>query len=257
MQILSIDTEPVAVFRYNNVAPGSKSILTDEWPVLAGKVDRLPEGIDSLLVSSDLQGHSRELTPRLLGEWLIEAIAENTEIDLENAGTVFAGDLFAEQHKRGGLGDASGVWRAWSRRTKWVCGVKGNHDLLEVDRGQFAGNAYVLDGDIFEPDGVKFGGVGGIIGRKNKTNRRPQDEFFALIDEVLVESPQVLILHHPPMAEEGKLRGSAELAQHLLGTMDSGMVICGHRYWEKPWVKIGDSLEVLNTEHRTIWLTSK
>jgi Icc protein len=103
---------------------------------LRGRVDGLPDGLEAVVLASDLQGraladpHASEDVPlRLLGEAVadeLHTLAELEEIPPpERMGVALAGDLYAapDARKRGATGDVRSVWRAFARRGfRWVVG---------------------------------------------------------------------------------------------------------------------------------------
>ncbi len=98
------------------------AIVKSALPFLTAVVDCLPQGVDAVVCTSDLQG--LELgsggTGRLLGEVLsdeLEVLSRSGSIpNLERVGVILAGGLFALGHKRGGFGDVRPVWTGLAAR---------------------------------------------------------------------------------------------------------------------------------------------
>ncbi|NPC81792.1 metallophosphoesterase, partial [Pyxidicoccus fallax] len=145
MRILTLDTVPAGTWPYQSAAPRGGAEVR-HFPLLRGTVDVLPEGLDALLVMSDLQGvapHAlRDGAVALLGEVLADTLAELGEYgDLPlpaNTGVVLAGDLYSDETAtvRGASGDVRAVWSAFATHYRWVAGVAGNHDTFGSAREQ-------------------------------------------------------------------------------------------------------------------------
>lgn len=231
-------------------------------PVIQLGVERLPAGLEALLVTSDLQGRTAPDGRALLGEALaahcLELAAAGLLPDPAATGVVLAGDLYAELGKRGGLGDVRGVWRAFAP-FRWVVGVAGNHDAFSEDPRDREGlqrfkrrGHRVLDGDQVELDGLVFGGVSGIVGNPKKPNRRVLDDFACEL-AVASEGADVLVLHEGPDAPDR--RGNPDLRAALSGVAPP-LVICGHRHWSTPLAELPGGQQVLNVDARAVLLTA-
>ena len=73
--MLSITTEPILEIPFLNAGRGPGGFYVDRLPVLVAAVDRLPDGVDAIVATGDLQGRerfeeSKGGPPRLLGEVL-------------------------------------------------------------------------------------------------------------------------------------------------------------------------------------------
>lgn len=67
---------------------------------------------------------------------------------------------------------------AFGQQFRWVVGVAGNHDTFGAPREQAQffrqrPELQLLDGDVVDVDGLRVGGVGGIMGRPDKQGRAP------------------------------------------------------------------------------------
>lgn len=204
-------------------------------------------GIAGLVAMADLQGRERGRTGpgRLLGEVVAEHLAELSEKGrlprLDRLGVLLAGDFFVvpELDRRGGLGDVSDVWRAFRGRFRWLAGVLGNHDVLD-SHAQAAeplpANTLLLDGHVAELDGLRTGGVGGSIGDPAKANRKTEQNFLRLLEDVLVQQPKIVITHEGPACLPS--RGNQTLRETFDAwaktCAESGiatpLLVCGHRH---------------------------
>jgi len=138
MKILSIADNLFHTLAYRNVVP-RHGIVTVHLPILRATVDHLPDGLEAIVATADLQGRGLEREDGgpapLLGELLaeeLEALAKLGEIPSPDVtGVILAGDLYSrpELDCRGGSGDVRVVWDAFARNFRWVAGVAGNHDF--------------------------------------------------------------------------------------------------------------------------------
>ncbi|NVI98559.1 metallophosphoesterase [Myxococcus sp. AM009] len=268
MRILKLEAEPLALWTYLSAAPGGGAEIQN-LPLLQGKVDALPAGLDALVVTSDLQG----VAPRallggavaLLGEVLADGLAslsaEGMLPPLEHTGVVLAGDLFSDDSAlvRGASGDVRSVWEAFGQQFRWVVGVAGNHDTFGSAREQARffrqrPEQRMLDGDVVEVDGLRVGGVSGIIGRPDKPGRRDEEAFLRSLRHVLRQDPALLVLHQGPDVPGTRMRGSAAIREGL-PARDDLLVICGHAHWDTPLVSLPAGPQVLNVDSRAVHLT--
>jgi len=134
MKILKIESQSFHEINYKSSGPSGK-IRNSSLPFFKATVDKLPTGISSIVVTSDLQGREISGTNRLLGELVAEELSllqELEQIPLVNL-VILAGDLYdyPDCRKLGGTGDVTDVWNAFSHRFEQVVGVHGNHDIVK------------------------------------------------------------------------------------------------------------------------------
>lgn len=268
MRILSIDNTPVHEWTYLSASPRGKSELV-HFPLLRAAVDALPEDVEALLVMSDLQGvatsASHEGAAALLGEVLAEELAllgDLGELPHPNhVGILLAGDLYSDASAtvRGASGDVRSVWLAFAERFRWVAGVAGNHDTFGTprERERFRQHAglHLLDGEVRElDDGLRVGGVGGIIGRAGKPERREEADYLEVLRDVLRAHPDVLVLHEGPDEPSTGRRGSPAIRAELEGHGEELLVVCGHSHWDEPLATLPGGARILNVEARAVLL---
>ena len=75
MKIIEFHPKPVTTFPFLNAGKGAGQFFEDQLPLHHARVDRLPNGVSAIVVTSDLQGRERFQdapgnAPRLLGEAL-------------------------------------------------------------------------------------------------------------------------------------------------------------------------------------------
>ncbi len=268
MRILSIDQKAFHEFPYLGAAK-DRTVERRTLPFLAATVDRLPEGIDGLVVASDLQGYGRrrhgEASHQLLGVVLpeeFEILAKAGRIPpLDRIGVLLAGDLYAKpaMERRGGRGDVREVWRSFARLFRWTCGIAGNHDLFGESPADLKAflrepRIHLLDGELVVLDGLRIAGVSGVIGNPRKAFHKDESEFIGQIELALCEDPNLLILHQGPDTIDPPRRGSPEVRRALTGSRDV-LVVCGHCPWEDVIAELPDGgPRVLNVCERVVFL---
>ena len=266
MRVLSIDSQPLLRIRYLNARKGG-GVRSEVLPILRGRVDRLPSGLDALLVASDLQGvvssWAKGGETHLLGEELADVVAG---LGLEGVvplpgqtGVILAGDLYAAPggDKRGATGDVRAVWRAFAEGYAWVAGVAGNHDTFgsPKDRQRLSAlpQVHLLDTSWVTLGGLVIGGVQHIVGDPRRAGRVAEDDFFASLELVLEASPDVLVLHEGPHADRER-RGNAAITSRLLASAPR-LTVCGGEHWSEPLASMGAGGQVLNVDARALVLT--
>jgi Icc-related predicted phosphoesterase len=265
MRISHVDATPFHTFA-QQIAAGQGQTASKMVALYRAKAS-LPDGVDAIVVASDLQGvaplaaagGARRLVGEALAEQLETLAAANLVPPLERVGVVLAGDLYSAPGAdvRGASGDVRSVWRAFAARHRWVVGVAGNHDTFgdgAADAEAFAAEPriFLLDhGAGVELDGLRIAGVGGIIGDARKPGRRDEREFLRAMRRALAEQPALLVMHHGPDARRGELRGHAEIRRALERSGEL-VVICGHVYWPEPLADLRGGAQVLNADSRVV-----
>ena len=250
-----------------NAAPRKKGgTVRQQLPFVAGRLLGLPQSVEALIVTSDLQGVAplQKTTGKtgLLGLRLVEELqnlaAQGKIPDLSRIGAILAGDLYSAPggDVRGASGDVREVWEAFSQHFKWVVGVAGNHDHFgtadERDALLNRQNLSLLDGSVVERDGIRLGGVSYIIGNPHRNGRRLQTEFLFSLEFILKQRPDVLILHEGPDGGEGQ-HGNKLVREKILESPPA-LVVCGHCHWDDPLAAFGRS-QILNSDTWVVVLT--
>lgn len=275
MQIVDFLSTPVAIVPFLNAGRGPGEFYEDQLPVHVAFVNQLPVGVSALIATADLQG--RELIkpraiepPRLLGEVLpmlltaeiLPAIEHLTgPIDPRLTGVLLAGDFYTVPalDKRGGTGDVSAVWKAFGDRFGWVVGVAGNHDLFEGDKPEprrLARHQHYLDGRAVMIAGLRFAGLGGIIGSPHRNHRRTEDDYLATLERLLYLKPGIVITHDGPEGLEPGQRGSSRVRE-LLDILPPPLLVRGHAHWDHPFETLAGGTQVLNVDARVAILCAK
>lgn len=258
--VVNIERELLGELRYLNASSNGKPEVV-RLPIARGTIapaSPVSEELDAIIVCSDLQGVVPDPRTRLsdplgvaLARHLAELSAEGVIPPAARTGVILAGDLYSDPaaKKRGGFGCVAKVWEAFADNFAWVTGVAGNHDDTTAISPLL--NLHVLDGSIVELDGLRIGGVGGIIGNSGKKMRRPATEFLALMDRVIDQQLDVLVLHEGPHGDDGQ-RGNEEI-RATVEAGGVGLTVCGHCHWELPLASHAAG-QILNVDARCVVL---
>lgn len=263
MQVISIEGNPISCLPY--AAPdGMRRLQRYELPLMRAEVAALPDGVDALICTADLQGREAP-GGRLLGELLADHLVLLAKKGIlpapEQMGALLCGDLYArtDLDRRGGNGDVRSVWRTFARHFRWVAGVAGNHDHFGAspkDFERFCGEAgiYYLDGHCVDIEGLRVAGIGGIVGNPRRPFRRAGGEFVRLLHELLARRPDILLLHEGPSGNEAATsKGNAEVR----GVLERGMPLAcvfGHGHWQAPLDLLANGSCLLNVDARVVIL---
>ena len=255
IRIDGFDEELLGEVRYLNASPRGGTVV-ERLPIVRAFVGPLAEELDAIVACSDLQGIVRgpEGAATLLG---VEVAAVLEELAFDGAlppaartGVILAGDLFSvpAANQRGGFGGVIDVWRAFAGCFAWVAGVAGNHDDVSGVR-DLGANVHLLDGEVVRVDGIRIGGVGGIIGSRPKPGRRPEAAQIALIERAIDAAPDVLVLHEGPCGDDAQ-RGNSTIRE-LVEVGEVGLTVCGHDHWSQP-LAAHDRGQILNVDTRVV-----
>jgi Icc-related predicted phosphoesterase len=259
-QVVGIDDELIREIHYLNAASrGSTEV--ERLPVVRGALAApLADELDALIVCSDLQGivPGPQGRSELLGVQ-VAAVLEELAFDrvippAARTGVLLAGDLYSvpAANRRGGYGDVADVWVAFTERFAWVAGVAGNHDDVS-GVARLGARVHLLDGELAEPDGLRIGGVGGIIGNPRKPGRRSEADQLRAIDRAIDRGLDILILHEGPRGGDQQPGNAAIRATIEAGGV--GLTICGHDHWRVPLAAHAHG-QILNVDARVVVLVA-
>lgn len=203
---------------------------------------------------------------RLLGEVLADELITLCEAGnvppRDRVGILLAGDLHPGPilEKRGGSGDVRSVWRAFAEQFLWVAGVAGNHDHFgaapkDLEDFRRQPRVHFLDGDLVDAQGLRIGGVSGIIGKPRKLWRKDEATYVRLVGELLDRRPDVLVLHDGPDVPESGYKGTPAIREAIGLHGQDVIVVRGHAYWKQPLVALKHGVQVLNVDGRAVLLT--
>lgn len=259
--IRAIEAAPLAELRYLNAsARGGTEVA--RLPLLRGAATWSAPDLDAIVACSDLQGmvgdrHGSVLLGVAVAGWLAELADDGALPRGARTGVILAGDLYSvpTADQRGGRGDVADVWAAFAEHFAWVVGVAGNHDDVRAVPA-LGERVHLLDGDVVEVDGLRIGGVGGVIGSSHKPMRRDEAAFLAALDRTIDRGVDVVVLHEGPDGEDDgpgvHQRGHAGIR----ATLEAGgvpLAICGHTHWSPPLATLGP-LQILNVDARVVVL---
>lgn len=263
MQLHIESTTLVGELSYLSAASGGGTESVS-LPLLRVPCSSLSPSLDGLLLTSDLQGvapaPSRGGALRLLGEafvdWYDTLAQADTVPSPDRVGVLLAGDLFSHPlaRKRGATGDVGPVWDAFAHDFAWVAGVAGNHDLFtsRIARAvQRRSHVALLDGETVNYAGLTIGGVGGIVGKKGKTNRKPLPSFTEALHRATAGNVDILVLHDAPPGRHPDQWGRTELSTAL--HKRPPLLVSGHCHWAEPFSVLPDSTHV-NVDGRAVLL---
>lgn len=266
MKIIELKPEPLGEIAFLNAGRRPNQFFQDTLFVFHGKVAHMPDGLDAVVVTADLQGrelpgrHSQhglrllgEVMPELVGQYL-DALGVNSNA---NVGSILAGDFYTypDLRGRGGTGDVTSVWQAFADNYKWVVGVAGNHDSFGESGKPFSRtNAFFLDGDRKTLEGWEFAGLSGVIGNPKKNFRRTHDDFLVSLDDLIMPKTDVLIMHDGPSGRQSGYRGIEE-ALEIVETRLPQLVVRGHCHWQTPLVEVANGVQILNVDQTVAILT--
>lgn len=263
VRILSIDENSIHEIPYRYVQPGGSQSV-ERIKIQIAQVDRLPTLIDAIVLTSDLQ--ARELIgDLLLAEVLAQELIAMADLELippeSRTGIVFAGDLFARQalDKRGGMGDVRDVWIKFASSFRWVTGVAGNHDSFGKTKAQQEAfqqvqGVHYLDGNSIELDHIQIAGLGGIIGKPTKPQRRNETDFIDSLRKLLKQKPDVCVLHQEPDLPDQNLKGEPSIRRELLAQTNDLFVVCGRSHWPTPVADLSPNIQLVNVDMRVLIL---
>ena len=265
IRISRINPNPVHTIPYEYPERRGK-VASASFPIFRAKGSGIPSALGTMIVMSDLQGREPGLnkpveTRRLLGEVVAEEIQLLSELgeipSARTIGLLLAGDLFVTQDlsKRGGNGDVRHVWQCFRDRFKWVSGIAGNHDLFgksvpPSDNFLSEPHIHYLDSFVVDLDGLRIGGISGIIGKPRKPFRKNEQNFLEAIASVADQNPDIIILHEGPSGMTPD-RGGNNAVRDLLERLHPMLVVCGHCHWEEcEHEELSNGTQILNAEAR-------
>ncbi len=267
MQIVSPPSEPRWRIPFLNAGKGQGGYYRETLPIQTAQVDWLPEELDGIVVTADLQGRetfesSRGQPLKLLGEvlpGLLESeILPKLGIQAAQCGAILAGDFYTVPtlDQRGGTGDVTEVWRTFGTYFPWVTGVAGNHDLFGdklYPSSRIAGNVHVLDDDEVLLGGLHIAGIGGIIGDPRRKQRKSDQHYRDCLQRRIHDELDLLVLHDGPDVPEQGLKGSP-LIRLVVDLLPPPLIVRGHCHWEIPFARLPGGTQVLNVDCRVVIL---
>jgi len=267
MYIDNIQSDPIHSFPYLNAGRRPNEFFVDQLPVFTATTTEMPSDLDAVVFCADLQGRevvsgNERRTPRLLGELIPQDLTPILEsLNVHSPGRVaaiLAGDFYTypDLHARGGDGDITEVWQAFTDHYRWVAGVAGNHDTFGKHRKRPPNvrSSHYLDGDRANVDGLRMAGLGGVIGNPRKNFRRTESDYLETLEILLSDPTDLLILHEGPEGPKKNYRGWRTINE-VIERGQPSLVVRGHKHWPEPLIDLPGGTQVLNVEATIVILT--
>jgi hypothetical protein len=259
MRISGIDGAPFHLLSYA-LSPSANAARC-ELPFFRAFVDGLPDPLDAILAAADLQGVA-DADGKTIG--LGEAVAREIQ-RLQETGRLPARDrtaaiLAGDLHARAGEDDVRPTWLAIKHACRWVAGVAGNHDRFgpvaspATARDAFDDrDAHLLDGSTVTVNGIRIGGLGGIVGGTDGPWHRRETDYNAALLSLVEHHCDILVLHDGPNVAGTDLPGWPSV-RRVLEAGAPVLLIRGHDYWPDPVAELANGTQVLNVEGRVVVL---
>ncbi|WP_173911892.1 metallophosphoesterase [Acinetobacter sp. Marseille-Q1618] len=266
IKITQINLEPFEYLEYFTIPHAILTAQKFQLPIYQGEVEGLSHSIDSMVVTSDLQGicHFEHQHSELLGVVLAEILPSMYDIyfpdlKIQKSWAFLCGDLYANLEKRGSSGNPIQVWQDFSKHFQHVIGIAGNHDDFgqDLDQLQKIENIHFLESDIIQLDGIKIAGLSGVIGRIDKNFRRSESDYLKILERFLKQKPDITLTHLSPYFEEYNFLGEVQLT-NLLEKYSENLLFCGHSHWETSQaITLKNATQVLNVDTKVFILINK
>ncbi len=263
LKIIKINPEPLESIEYFTIPHGAMSTEKFQLPIYVGEVAGLPKSIDSIVVTSDLQGVCRfeHASDVLLGEVLAESLSLIYEmylpqLSIHQSWAFLCGDLYANLEKRGSSGNPFSVWQAFAQDFAQVIGITGNHDDFGTDLNRLKQieNVHFLANDLLQLNGLKIAGLSGIIGRIDKNFRLEEQFYLNAFEKLLKQQPDLVLTHLSPHFEEYGFLGEPQLTT-ILEKYAENVLCCGHSYWNTHQVfTLENATQILNADSKVFIL---
>jgi len=266
----NISHVPLHCIDYKNVSR-EKKLVTEVLELKSVFVKDLPENLDAIIITGDLQGRVPGSSDRktifesnpLLGLVLADEISILQEMrelpPKEKTGVILTGDFYTDPDlkRRGITGDVSGVWEAFTEISRWVVGIAGNHDVFsekwkEWREVEVPNPIKAIDGDIVRIDSLQIAGISGIIGNPRRPFRKNESNYLKILENLIVRNPDILILHESPFLSKfqpGHRAVPVELLDKQLN-----LCITGHVSWQQPLAHLKKNGQILNCHERVFIL---
>lgn len=259
MRISAIEAAPLHVLPF--AASPSPNSARSALPFFRAFVDELPDSLDAILATADLQGFVDVGGTSIgLGEALpqvLEQLRSDGRLPApERTAAILAGDL----HGRADEDDVLPVWLGIERACRWVAGVAGNHDRIGALASRAAAQdalrgtrAHCLDGSTVTLDGIRVGGLCGTIGPGAGTWLRCEEQYNNVLTSMLGERCDLLVLHDGPNVAGTNLPGWPSIRK-ALEAAPPVLLVRGHDHWPDQVHELSNGTQVLNVEGRVVVL---
>lgn len=266
IRITQIEREPFRSERFLNAGRGQGNFYVDFLPIHTAVADGLPDDLDAIIATADLQGRetfqqANGQPLRLLGEVLPDVLV--SEIlpsiglnDPDRIAVLLAGDFYTVPalDRRGGSGDVTNVWMTFAERFGWVAGVAGNHDVFGSDsKGRLRSNSRMrfIEQGTAQVGNLNVGGLSGIVGDPTRPWRRAEADFNLAVETLLESSLDALIMHDGPSGPLSGQRGY-DSTQAICAAGRPSLIVRGHAHWDDPFCELANGTQILNVDQRVV-----
>lgn len=262
LHITEIEKEPIEKISFLTIPQNSLDPSEYSLPIYKGKIKGLPENINGIVVTSDLQGVVIQNDENIL---LGEILADNLKlifeiyfpkININRTIAFLCGDLYADLIKRGQSGSPTKVWEKFASVFGQTIGITGNHDKFNnIEDLYKIKNAKLLVNEIFEIEGLKIAGLSGIIGRPDKNFRLQETNYLKSLSNLLSKKPNILLTHLSPQISDENLQGDENITK-ILENGNTTTLFCGHSHWEyNKAFDMKNETQILNADKKVFILT--
>ena len=261
LYITDIEKEPIERISFLTIPQNSLKPSEYSLPIYKGKIKGFSQDINAIVVTSDLQGVVIQNDENIL---LGEVLADNLklifdiyfpEIDRKRTIAFLCGDLYSDLIKRGQSGDPIKVWKKFASVFGQTIGIAGNHDKFKnIEDLYKIRNTKLLINDIFEIEGLKIGGLSGIIGRTDKNFRLQETDYLKALSNLLSKKPNILLTHLSPQILDENLQGEENITK-ILENGNITTLFCGHSNWNyNKTYDMKNKTQILNTDTKVFIL---
>ena len=117
-------------------------------------------------------------------------------------------------------------------------------------------NIHLLHKETIELDGLKFGGISGIIGREDKTNRVNESDFLNGLTKLSKQDLDFILIHETPDFPKNNELGNSKIREHI-EKLNTIRVCCGHCYWNNSLANFENQTQILNVDSKVILMKIK
>ncbi len=115
------------------------------------------------------------------------------------------------------------------------------------------GWTHYLDRKVVELDGLRLGGLSGVVGDPRKPLRRSDEEFVEWIERLLDDGAEILVLHDGPEIPDRRLRGQASIRGALERARPT-LVLRGHCHWNEAVARLANGTQIVNAHEKVVVL---
>ena len=127
--------------------------------------------------------------------------------------------------------------------------------IVDFDRSTFL--IFAVLNEIFEIEGLKIGGLSGIIGRADKNFRLQETDYLKALSNLLSKKPNILLTHLSPQISDEGFQGDENITK-ILKNGNTTTLFCGHSHWEyNKAFDMKNETQILNADTKVFILTKE